>query len=80
MHACYLQETWVFFFHRNFGFEPKDHLQLGEALDLMDFEAAAVVSGSKFYYLRNAGALLEVAIANWALQVISSAALGFCWG
>lgn len=41
-------------------FEVKDHLQLGAALGLMDFEAGSAVSGTKFTYLRGAGALLEV--------------------
>ena len=34
-----------------FPFEPKDHVQLGEALDLLDFEAGTKVSGTKFYYV-----------------------------
>ncbi|KAL6758122.1 Seryl-tRNA synthetase [Haematococcus lacustris] len=47
---------------------PKDHVMLAEALDLVDFDAAAEVSGQKFYYLRNAGALLELALVNWAMS------------
>ncbi|KAJ9509503.1 hypothetical protein QJQ45_001959 [Haematococcus lacustris] len=47
---------------------PKDHVVLAEALDLVDFDAAAEVSGQKFYYLRNAGALLELALVNWAIS------------
>ncbi len=38
-------------------FQVRDHLELGAALDLIDFEAAAEVAGSKFYYLRRAGAV-----------------------
>lgn len=45
---------------RRMDFEMKDHLQLGAALGLMDFEAGSAVSGTKFTYLRGAGALLEV--------------------
>ncbi|MBN2874590.1 MAG: serine--tRNA ligase, partial [Spirochaetales bacterium] len=41
-----------------FGFEPKDHVQLGEALDLLDFEAGTKVSGTKFYYLKNEAVFL----------------------
>ena len=70
-----MQSIYVTAMRRDFGFAPKDHLQLGEALDLIDFEAAAAVSGSKFYYMRNAGALLELAIVSWALQ--TAAARGF---
>lgn len=40
-----------------------------EALDLIDFDTASEVSGSKFYYLRNAAALLELALVNMTMQV-----------
>ena len=53
---------------RQFDFEVKDHVQLGEALGLIDFEAGAAVAGTKFAYLRGAGALLEVA---WSSDVCS---------
>lgn len=36
-----------------FTFPPLDHVQLGEQLDLVDFEAGSKVSGSKFYFLKN---------------------------
>lgn len=52
---------------RSFEFQPKDHVTLGESLGLIDFEAGAEVSGSKFYYLKNAAALLELALVNWAM-------------
>lgn len=55
---------------RDFGFTPKDHVTLGEALNLLDFEAAAEVSGSKFYYLKNAAALLELALVNYAMTKV----------
>jgi len=57
---------------RDFGFQPKDHVAVGEALDLIDFETAAEVSGQKFYYLRNAAALLELALVNWAMSKVVS--------
>lgn len=57
---------------REFGFAPKDHVALGEALDLLDFEAAAEVSGSKFYYLKNAAALLELALVNYAMAKVTA--------
>uniref|UniRef100_A0A061QX49 serine--tRNA ligase n=1 Tax=Tetraselmis sp. GSL018 TaxID=582737 RepID=A0A061QX49_9CHLO len=54
----------------DFGFKPLDHTALGEALDIIDFENAAVVSGSKFYYLKGAAALLELALVNWAMSKV----------
>ena len=52
-----------------FDFEPKDHLDLMEALDLVDFEGGAKVAGQKFYYLKNEAVLLEQALINYALKV-----------
>jgi hypothetical protein len=49
--------------------QAKTHVDLMEALDLIDFDSAADVSGSKFYYLRNAAALLEMALVNMTIQV-----------
>jgi len=48
-----------------FDFEPKDHIELGKDLDLLDFETAAEVSGSGFYYLKNELALLEFALVQF---------------
>ena len=53
-----------------FSFPVKDHLELGEALGMVDFERAAEVSGSKFYYLKGMGAMLELALVNWAMQKV----------
>ncbi|QDZ18919.1 serine--tRNA ligase [Chloropicon primus] len=52
----------------DFGFAVRDHLELGEKLDLIDFESAADVTGSKFYYLRNEAALLELALVNYSMS------------
>ncbi|KUJ70232.1 serine--tRNA ligase [Streptomyces albus subsp. albus] len=49
------------------GFEPKDHLEIGQALGAIDVERAAKVSGSRFYYLTGIGALLELALVNAAI-------------
>ncbi|GJQ15903.1 hypothetical protein GpartN1_g7694.t1 [Galdieria partita] len=49
-----------------------NHLLITESLDLADFESAAKVSGQKFYYLKNAAALLEVALINWSLNHVVS--------
>jgi seryl-tRNA synthetase len=53
-------------------FTPLHHLDLATRLDLVDFEAAAKVSGARFYFLRNAGAMLELALVNWAMQYVTS--------
>jgi seryl-tRNA synthetase len=49
------------------GFEPRDHIDLGELLGAIDIERAAKVSGSRFYYLTGVGALLELALLNLAI-------------
>ena len=50
------------------GFEPRDHLALGELLGAIDVERGAKVSGSRFFYLTGPGALLEIALLNLAMQ------------
>ncbi len=51
------------------GFEPKDHLDLGEARDWIDFAAGARVAGQKWYYLKNEMVLLDLALQHYALGV-----------
>ncbi|MBL4596063.1 MAG: serine--tRNA ligase [Robiginitomaculum sp.] len=51
------------------GFTAKDHAELGEALGLLDFEAAAKISGSRFAFLKGDLARLERALANFMLDV-----------
>ena len=53
-----------------FDFEPKDHVQLGQDLDIIDFDAATRVSGTKFYYLKNQGVILELALVRYALDIL----------
>ena len=53
-----------------FDFEPKDHVQLAEYLDLIDFDAATKVSGVKFYYLKNEAVFLEQALVLYGLNVL----------
>ena len=50
------------------GFEPRDHLDLGELLGAIDVNRGAKVSGSRFFYLTGPGALLEFALLNLAMQ------------
>lgn len=52
----------------NFSFEPKPHWELGSALDIIDAEAAAKVSGSRFTFYKGGGARLERAIMNFFLD------------
>jgi seryl-tRNA synthetase len=53
---------------REFDFEPKDHLELGELLGAIDMERGAKVSGARFYYLTGVGALLQYALLNLAME------------
>lgn len=53
-----------------FNFTPKDHLALGEGLDIIDVERAAKVSGARFAYLKNDGVLLELALVQVALGIL----------
>ncbi len=53
-----------------FDFKPLDHVQLGEKLDLIDFDTATEVSGPKFYYLKNQAVLLQMAIERYALDIV----------
>ncbi|MFC6064897.1 MULTISPECIES: serine--tRNA ligase [Streptomyces] len=55
------------------GFEPKDHLEIGELLGAIDVERGAKVSGSRFYYLTGIGALLELALVNAAIAQATEA-------
>lgn len=55
---------------RNFDFKPKDHVELGRLLDIVDFDTATKVSGQKFYYLKNEGVYLELALVQYALDTL----------
>lgn len=54
----------------SFSFKPEDHVQIGERLDLIDFETAAKVSGQKFYYLKNEAVLLQMALERYAIDIV----------
>ena len=58
---------------RDFDFTPKDHVELGKILGAIDVERAAKVSGARFYYLTGVGALLELALVNYAITSASKA-------
>lgn len=51
-----------------FDFDIKDHVQLGEDLDILDIPRGVKVSGSRFYFLKGAGALLEMAILKFTVD------------
>jgi seryl-tRNA synthetase len=53
-----------------FDFEPRDHLAIGERLDLFDFEAGTRVAGPKFYYLKNEAVLLELGLVRMAVDLL----------
>jgi seryl-tRNA synthetase len=54
----------------DFPFEPKDHVEIGEALGIIDFDAGARTTGSKFYFLRGDAVLLELGLIRYALDII----------
>ena len=54
----------------SFEFEPRDHLEIGAELGLIDMEAAARLSGSRFAYLKGDLVLLELALVRYALDVV----------
>ena len=57
---------------RDFGFKIKDHIELGKSLDIIDFDRGVKVSGFRGYYLKKEGAILQLAILNYALDHLVS--------
>jgi seryl-tRNA synthetase len=55
----------------NFSFKAKDHVELGQQLDIVDFETATRVTGPKFYYLKREAVLLELALQRYALDTLA---------
>lgn len=54
-----------------FAFEPKDHMTLGESLNMIDAERATKVSGARFVYLKGDLVMLEFALVQYALSVLT---------
>jgi len=54
---------------RDFGFTPRPHWEIGEALDILDFPRAGKVSGARFCFYKGAGARLERALINFMLDL-----------
>lgn len=57
---------------KDLGFEPKSHVEILENLEMADFESSARVSGTGFYYLEDEVAMLNVALINYARDVMRS--------
>ena len=53
-----------------FSFKAKDHVQLGEELDILDFDKGAKVSGQKFYYTKNKAVILQMALERYAMDIV----------
>jgi len=54
-----------------FVFQPRDHVALGEALGLIDFDSATKVTGANFFFLKNEAVLLELALCRFALETLA---------
>ncbi len=57
---------------REFDFEPKDHIQLGLALDIIDIERGVKLAGTRNYFLKGDGALLHWAVLRFAVDLMVS--------
>jgi seryl-tRNA synthetase len=57
---------------REFSFQAASHVDVGERLGMFDFETGGKVCGSRFVYLTGAGAMLELALINWAMAKVVS--------
>ena len=55
-----------------FDFIPKDHLELGEELGVIDMKTASAVSGSRFYYLKGALALMQLAVTQYVFSILTN--------
>lgn len=56
---------------KSFDFPIKDHISLGESLDIIDLERASKLSGSRFYYLKRESVLLQFALINFVLDLLT---------
>ena len=54
-----------------FGFETRDHVEIGDLLGIIDFDAGAKTTGSKFYFLRGDAVLLELGLIRYALDIVT---------
>lgn len=68
-------ETWGE--PRNFDFTIKSHIELGEQLNLVDFNKGVKISGFRGYYLKNEAAVLHLAVLNYAISKLRSKGFEF---
>jgi seryl-tRNA synthetase len=62
-----------------FDFPHKDHIEIGEELDLFDFDMGAKVAGSRFVYFKNEAVLLDLAIQNYAISILVKHGFNMVW-
>ena len=55
---------------KKLNFQPKDHVELGDILDIIDIERAGKVTGSRFAYLKNEAAILQFALINFVFETL----------
>lgn len=55
-----------------FDFEPRDHVELGKMLDIIDIDSAQESSGARFYYLKNEAVLMQFALVQFVMQKLIS--------
>jgi len=55
---------------KRFGFPVQDHVELAQQHDLVDFEGGARIAGNGFYFLKNEAVLLELALQQYAMQML----------
>jgi seryl-tRNA synthetase len=57
---------------KEFGFDPRDHVDIATSMDLIDLERAAKISGARFYFLKNSLVMLNQALINFALEFLAA--------
>ncbi len=55
-----------------FSFKPKDHMELGETLDIIDTKTAARISGARFNYIKGEAVMLQFALAQFILKTLTN--------
>ena len=64
---------------KKFSFPIKDHIELGESLDLFEYETAAQVAGARFVYFKNEAALLDLALQQFAVNYLVKQRFSMIW-
>ncbi|MCD5385027.1 MAG: serine--tRNA ligase [Candidatus Pacebacteria bacterium] len=58
-----------------FNFKPRDHIEIGKLLDIIDIEKASEISGSRFFYLKNDAVLMQFAIVDLVFKTLTNEAI-----